>query len=444
MALGSAHAQPGTAPFAAFPTQSVKDGRFLGFACAGLATIERSLRINLVAPAATTTWNLDVFDGDTGGADSSGKRHWDLGGRQLKLSLYADPLRTGDPQPDALIDVWYGNAANPIAGENWSASESSMPDNDWWALTVTASESARAPSGAFSYSLVIEIDGACGTGEQMESSLKLATSDGVTFSVPHFGMVAGLRQATNDVPILYPGSIVTAPATGSFLTAPTTYDGTFEFFLPVAGGTTDLSLYDGDFDFGTGSLVGNPSNVALDACTDTDDPGTPSSYDGFPFSAAGALPERAQGLGVPPDDNFRDIFRRGEANDPNRVGCVRYELTDPEGRSYFNDNPSGNSEWEQFLISSQTSGSIGDADGVYPGDFLPPGIWKMKIFGLDLANLNFWYGTTCATRAARATLPDEDPDDVPRVAACPSGTVNPLALVPPRDEPRRRGNVDRS
>lgn len=435
-AFGVAQAQPGTAPFAAFPTQSVKDGRFLGFACAGLSTMEQSMRVDLAAPAETTAWNLDLFDGETGGADGLGKKHWDLGTRSLKFSLYADPLRSGSPAPEDRIGVWYGNGANPTDGALWTASAASMPDNGWWALTVTATADARGANGNYFYSLVIETDGDCAAGELMESSLKLATGNGVTFSLPHFGVVAGLRQVANDVPIVYPGSTVSAPATGSFLSAPTTYDGTFELFFPVAGGQTDLRLFDGDFDRGTGVLVGNPSGVTLDACADTDDPGTSATYDGFPFNPVGAVAEGAQSLGVPPDDNYRDVFRRGEPGDPNGVGCVRYELTGPEGQAYRNDDPSGNSEWEQFLVASLTSGSIGDADEVYPGTTLPGGIWKVRIVGLDFANLTCWYATACSTRASREALPGEDPDDVPRVAACPDGMADPL-ITPPGEETRK-------
>ncbi len=434
MACGMANSQPGTGPFAAFPTQSVKDGRFLGFACAGLATMEQSVRVDLTAPPATTTFNIDVFDGDTGGADGSGNMHWDLGTRQLKLSLYADPLRTGNPVPVNLIGTWYGNAANATSGPLWSSSAATMPDNDWWALTVTTSAIAQAPSGNYFYALVIETDGACSPGEQSESSLKLATSNAVTFSIPNFGLVASLRQVFNDIPILYPGSTATAPATGSFLSAPTTYDGTFELFLPVAAGETELRLFDGDFDFGTDSLLGYPSGVSLDACADTDDPGTSASYDGFPFDTTGARAEGVQGAGVPPDDNNFDAFRRGELGDPNGIGCVRYELSDPEANTYFNDNPSGDLEWEQFMVASTSSPLIGDADWVYTGETVPAGIWKVKIVGLDLSNLNCWHTTACATTASRETLPDEDPDDVPRVAACPDDSVSLVGSFPWKDE----------
>jgi hypothetical protein len=94
------------------------------------------------------------------------------------------------------------------------------------------------------------------------------------------------------------------------------------------------------------------------------------------------------------------------------VGCVRYEVRDPESNTYFNDNPSGNSEWEQFLIASSTSTFARVADHVYGGATLPAGIWTVKIVGLDVSN-------PCSTRPAREALPEEDSNDIPRAAACP-------------------------
>src|SRR6185295_17454786 len=84
-------------------------------------------------------------------------------------------------------------------------------------------------------------------------------------------------------------------------------------------------------------------------------------------------------------------------------------------------NPSGTQEWEQFLIASADSTVADDADHVYGGATLPEGIWTIKITGLDLSNPTFWNAATiCSTRPARETLPEEDPNDVPRAAACPS------------------------
>ncbi|HEV7672600.1 MAG TPA: hypothetical protein VGS22_29120 [Thermoanaerobaculia bacterium] len=414
--LGVANSLSGSGTFAAFPSQSVKDGRFLGFACAGIETFEQPVSLALTAPSATTLFDLNIFDGDTDQVDGSAKKHWDMGARQLIFSLYADPSHTGSTAPGDLIGTWAGNAINPTRGPLWVSSSATMPDNEWWDLTVSTSAIAQAPSGNYFYNLVIALDGACDVGEILESNLKIATSDPVTFRTRQFGLVGGFRQIFNDGPILYPG---TFPPPGGFLTAPTTYDGTFELFFTLPPGETELRVFDGDFDFGTDSTVGFPSGVSLDGCADEDDPDSAADYAGFPFSTIGANAEGVQGSGMPPDDNQYDAFRRGEPGDPNRIGCVRYEVTDPEGHTYRNDNPSGSFEWEQFLIASAASPSIFDADWVTAGTSLPSGIWKVRIIGLDLGNLIFWYGDTCATRPARAPEPGEDPDDVPRVAACP-------------------------
>ena len=419
--FGAAKAQIGPGPFAAFPSQNATDGRFMGFGCAGIATFEQNVTIEMAAPAASTTFDINIFDGDTGGADGAAKKHWDAGIRQLKYSLYADPLRTGSISPSNLIGTWAGNDPNPTSGPLWTSTASLMPDNAWWGLTVTNAPIAQAPSGNYLYNLVIALDGLCGVGEVTESNIKIAASNPMTFRTPQFGLVGGFRQLFNDGPILYPGP--TFPPSGGFLTAPTTYDGTFEFFFSLPGGETELRLFDGDFDFGTNSTVGSPSGVPLDPCFDEDDPDTDAAYIGFPFLTTGANPEGVQGPGIPPDDNNFDGARRGEPGDPNRIGCVRYEVTNPQGTVYFNDNPSGSFEWEQFLIASAASPFAGDADYIVPTATLPGGTWKVRIVGLDLANLNFWFADTCASRPTRNPNPGENPDNVPRTAACPNESV---------------------
>ncbi len=389
----------------------------MGFGCAGLSTFEQGVTITLAAPAGTATFDLNIFDGDTGKPDGLGKPHWDLGSHQLLFSLYADPLRTGSTAPANLIGSWTGNAANPLSGPLWTASAANMPDNAWWAVTVTNTSIAQAPSGNYFYNLVIGLDGACGVDEVLQSNIKIAASNPMSFRTPHFGLEGALLEFSNDGPILYPGPF---PPPDGFLTAPTTYDGTFEFFFTLPRGKTELRLFDGDFDFGTDPMYpdGYPSGFPLVPCFDQDDTDTPADYSGFPFSTTGASLEGVQGPGIPADDNDLDAFRRGEPTDPNRIGCVHYEVTDPEGNTYINDNPSGSFEWEQFLIATMASPFVGDADFVAGGYTLPGGVWKVRIIGLDLSNLNFWFADTCATRPARDPNPGEDPDNVPRVPAC--------------------------
>jgi hypothetical protein len=390
-------AQIGPGPFAVFPSASTTDARFLGFGCPGTATFEQNVVMGLAVPANQSSLTVSLFDGDTGKPDAAGRRHWDLGTRQIVFSVYADPLRQLTTSPGNLIGSWKGNDPNPLSGPTWTVSSATMPDNDWWGVTISSNPAARAPSGNYFYTLVIGLDGACAAGESLESNLKIAASNPMAFLVPRFGIVAAMRQFLNDGPIVYPGPVFPPPG-NDFLNAPTTYDGTFEFFLSLPPGERDLRLYDGDFDHGTNSLTGQPLGTLLTPCSDTDDPDTPADYSGFPFSTVGVNPEQVRSPGSPADDNSLDAFRRGELGSPGRIGCVRYEVTDPLGTVYRNDNPSGSFEWEQFRITTPLAVDPSNSDYVTATDTLPSGVWKVKVIGLDLSNLNFFFADTCSTR----------------------------------------------
>jgi SdrD B-like domain len=408
LAAGSAAAQIGPGPFASFPSEDETDGRFLAFGCPGSATFELGLAIGLATPAGETSFTLSFFDGETGKTDGSGKAHWDFGTRQLTYRLYADPLREGSTAPADLIGSWTGNDPNPISGPLWTATGASMLDNDWWGVTVATSSGAQAPSGNYFYNLVIESDGACGVGEVLASNIKVASTSPMAFLVPAFGLEAGLRQIANDGPIIYPGTF--PPPGGDFVHAATTYDGTFVFTFLLPGDVPELKLYNGDFDHGTTGLVGAPSGTVLSPCADTDDPDTPAGYAGFPFDTTGAIPEGGLLPSTPPDDTTFDIFRRGELGDAGRVGCVRYELIDPNGVVYRDDNPSGNEEWEQFRIATPSAPNPGDSDYLVSDAALPAGTWTVRVYGLDMSNLNFWFADTCSTTGSGvAFCPEPDP-----------------------------------
>jgi len=397
----AATAQIGPGPFAAFPTANATDARFMGFGCAGIATFEQGVSMALAIPAGQPNFTVSIFDGDTGGVDSLNRQHWDVGTRQLIYSLYADPLRTGTPVPANLIGTWTGNAANPTSGPLWTATAANMPDNDWWGVTVSTSPGAQGASGNYFYLLTIALDGVCAPLEVTEANIKIAATNPMSFQVPRFGLVAALRQFANDGPIVYPGTF--PPPGNDFVHAPSTYNGTFDFFFKLHGGETDLRLYDGDFDFGTSSLVGLPSGTVLNPCVDTDDPDTSPLYAGFPFSTVGANPEGINSPGSPADDSNFDVFRRGDLTSsgqevPGRIGCVRYEVTDPNGTTYRNDNPSGSLEWEQFRIATPLAVNPSDSDYVASTNMLPSGAWHLRVIGLDLSNLNFFFANACATR----------------------------------------------
>lgn len=404
-------AQIGLGPFAAFPTDNEVDGRMLSFGCAGVATFEEDLSITLSVPAEESEFTLSIFDGDTRKNDTNGVHHWDTGSRQLIYTLYFDPLGQGNTNPADQVAVWYGNDPNPTTSpssdpnKQWTTTSATMPDNAWWGATIYPAAPALSPSGNYFYHLTIATDGSCNVGEALATNFKLAGLAPLSFLVPRFGFEASLRAGLNDANILYENLNVANP-----LASPSTYDGTFDFFLQIDERIADLRLYGGDFDHGTrpGPLTGQPSGVMLQECVDTDDPDTDPLYLGFPFNPIGALPEGAKiEGGNPPDDNRIDIFRRGEPGDPNRVGCVRYELRDPVGNVYRNDNPSGNLEWEQFRVVSDLAVNPALSDYQVPGDTLPTGIWTVHTVGLDLSNLNFWYfeAGVCSNQDGQAACP---------------------------------------
>src|SRR6185295_8945370 len=153
----AAMGQIGPGPFAAFPSANPTDARFLGFGCAGIATFEQGVTMVVAITADQASFTLSLFDGDTGGVDPMNKQHWDVGNRQLIYSLYADPLRTGIPAPANLIGSWTGNGANPTSGPLWTASAATMPDNDWWGVTITTSSIAQAASDNYFYLLTIAL-----------------------------------------------------------------------------------------------------------------------------------------------------------------------------------------------------------------------------------------------------------------------------------------------
>jgi hypothetical protein len=103
------------------------------------------------------------------------------------------------------------------------------------------------------------------------------------------------------------------------------YDGDWQFFFYVSTSTGLVEFTDGDAD-----------HVA-----DFSSPGQPQ--DG---------PSPYDGCNIYPD--------------------IYYIITDPDGTTYTNYNPSGNMEWETFSVSGSLS----------------PGLWDMHWHGVDAHNMN--------------------------------------------------------
>ncbi len=401
--------------FQCFPSCSETDARMLSLGGTALNTVAGfEIEIQISIPAGNSSFELGIFDGDTGknslGVLTNGNPTlgtWDQGTDELTYTLVADPL--GDGSGTLEVAKWFGNSDNfdpvspPFPGAAWTASSPQMPDNDWWnVLLPTQSIAQTGPGAPYVYSLRITN---AAPSVVVSSSFKIRTTGSMLVRSPGeaWGVQAPVRAAGGPTArIVYPlwdGSF-TLPSPSFFLTTPTTYDGTFTFSFDVPPNQTEIQIFDGDFDFGSSRnnlgafLAGNPSGVALEQCVDGDDP----NFSGVPAFALLANPEGSTGLsGNPPDDNSFDLFRRAP--------CVRYELIDPNGVVYRNNDPSGNFEWERFVVTSLPApSSVADysttfaSDGatfVAPG-FLPAGRWRLVLRGLDTANTVFLNGPDIA------------------------------------------------
>jgi hypothetical protein len=224
----------------------------------------------------------------------------------------------------------------------------------------------------------------------------------------------GAMNFPNDLPTMYP-NLVLNPPNNDYSGSP--YDGTwtFKFRLPPFLG--DVTVFDGDMDFG---------NTGCDY-RDTDDPDTdnvatpPFSPNAAPEGVA-SYPGGGCITGLPADDSQALFFKR----QPILTGVpdgIAYQMVapatpaNPTGQIFLNRNPSGNREWEQFKIqlvtnsADVTNGACpvegypaspgftlpdNPTDRLYPASDcrtadLPGGVWDIQLDGMDLQNLNFWF-----------------------------------------------------
>lgn len=375
----------GAQSFVYLPSGDPTDGRFLNLNSTGLVSFGgATLGVAIGVPAGRSTFELGVFDGDNGkndaGAVSPSAGNWDLGNSEMEYCLYVDPATPGVVDAGELIGCWHANTMAPTPGPLWGvvspvSSSPTMVNDDWWSLSLSTGPEARSATGNFFYFLVIR---EMGTAPLNSANFKLRSEGELQIIPSAWSIEASLRQPFNDAPIVYPawdGVTIPGPGDDFWLTTPTTYDGTYSFTLNVPSDLVSLTVWDGDGDLGTGSTVGLPSGLPFPACDDTDDPNT-SNAPFLPFWAtAGTLTEGDKGPGAPLENNLADIFRRTD--------CLSYRLVDPLGNVYVNSDPSGNQEWERFVISADPTV---DADVYVAGDELPEGAWQLEIAGLDLNN----------------------------------------------------------
>lgn len=358
-------------------TPEPQDGKFLSMPGEDMASFGgESIILWISVPADYGSFELSLFDGDSGKDDNGNvdppKGNWDDTSTQSTYTLYTDPMKDGLTAGEIEVDSWKGNDANPTSGPYCSASSDTMPNNDWYVITCSNVEEARAPSGHYIY----RFQATRPLAKHGINAFKLRTngylSAGQSELVDASFAIVGMLGSLQDVPILYPEFQGNYANPGISV-----YDGTWDlyFYIPPASPTETMKIeiWDGDFDRGT-------QRSARRGDVDTDDDNTEGVPDwASPFAVA----ERAGGRGNPADNYFDVLYRR----DP----PVRYIITDPAGEPiYTNDEPSGTEEWERYMIST-------DPDSQDPGlppneradeiaSEIEPGWYGWRIEGLDLHN----------------------------------------------------------
>jgi hypothetical protein len=344
-------------------------------------------------------FEIGIFDGD-GGDPPLPYGHWDLGESVVEYRLLEDPEKNGPSAGDTPIRVWRsgGGPDNPLP----------MPDNDWFdSGPIPTAVTARAPSGNFFYALEVELISAVAPRHTL-AAFKVRSSGPATVEIfeQPFASLASITSGYTDGKVVY----------SAFPNLePTTYDGTNSFFLGAESSLDQLMVFDGDMDHGTAN-TGGPRDTND---PDTPDDGTAAPFMGLPlldiapwaldgptfyegiacsdFDTPGPIPPCEGGSGEPQEDSPNPVFRRSPP--------VEYELFAPDGRRWRNDNPSGNREWEQFLVGTGVGCEAGVNADYCESELLPAGVYEVRVSGLDLQNLNLFF----FTESLRCVDPDGSP-----------------------------------
>jgi len=306
-----------------FPTGVTNDGKMLCIAGENLNTLSgTSVTVSFSVDNTESQFNLGFFDGMSNST-------WDMytNAFPTTYTLYADPY--GDGTGTTVIATW---------------TDTNMSDNSWTDFPINTSAAARAPSGNYFYRLTVNA-----TNPTINSlnAFKVRVT-GYTYIIPTtvFGYIGAFPDPETLVYPNYPTR------------TPTTYDGTWNFYMNIAENSSYVDMWDGDFDL----------------TNDTDDPNTSFIP---PFDSGAGVLDGAR-PGSPVDDNANLDYLRT----PN----VRYSIILPDGTtSYANTNPSGNTEWELFRLDTTTNNpTITD----YQVPALPSGLYNVQVTGVDMHNLN--------------------------------------------------------
>ena len=306
-----------------FPTGQTNDGKMLCVAGDGLNTLSgTSVTVSFSVDDSESDFLLGFFDGASNST-------WDMitAAFPTAYTLYADPL---------------GNGTGTTVVASWT--DADMTNNSWRDFPVNTTPAAQSPSGNYFYHLTVT---ATTPTASALNAFKVRV-EGYTYIIPTtvFGYIGAYPS---DPALIYPNW----PAYTN-----STHDGIWNFYMNVAEEATYINLYDGDFDL----------------TNDTNDPNS----SGVPWFDSGRGVAEAARPGSPADDT---------ATSPQylRTPNIRYTINAPDGASYPNLNPSGNTEWELFRLDTTTNNpAITDHQAAR----LPAGMYTVSVTGVDMHNLN--------------------------------------------------------
>ena len=344
--------------FSCMPTCSSTDGRFLllvnGLNFQTLTT--ETLNIRIIVSGNETEFSVGIFDGDSNSPVAS-EKNWDVGVPYLvQYTIKIDPDMDDN---------------GPIVYEEFSTN---LPNNAWADVTLPTDGQAINADGDFVYTLSVTAIG------QLNPMLPDLVSN--AFKVRSSGLVAideiftFSPTAVSDTPdtdpsdlnIIFP-NYDPSDGVGPEDKEGANYDGTFSFFFDVPENVLELEFWDGDAD------RGNFDGTEID----TDDPNTANDIPPFAPLSTDVVPQ-----GVNPPEPFDDKDPDSDFNFLTlSPGPVSYLTIFPDGQVYNNINPSGNREWEKWLISTLTNDPT-IADRMAP--IIPEGRYEIRFEGLDINN----------------------------------------------------------
>ncbi|UCD91763.1 MAG: PKD domain-containing protein [Methanobacteriota archaeon] len=337
---------PNAASYYAIPSEDPDDGKFLGLFGINMSTISGLETIIYIGvPANQTSFEVGIFDADL-------SANWDYISTPgvANFSIYKDPLKNGDVSK--FLDSWTSNDGINDAYIN----RSYLTDSD-----------ARAPSGNFFYRLEVKWE----SGPYIVSAnlFKVRSTGQLSLAKnQEFGFVGAPQNINVDPCVGQPGN---------------SYNGAWDFYFYVPKERTVVKFRDGD----------------ADRYQDNDDFNTPNVD---PDGGGPAGPEGARN-GAPEDTGPDNPYGTCAIIEPS----VYYFVRDPAGNEYNNSDPSGDTEWENFVI--EYNGTNADHNTTH---MLPAGLWQLSIRALDAHNGDYYNTSFEIFTTTDPPLPVNPPPDV--------------------------------